>query len=139
MLKIAFVLLSLVVLINAQLCPRNCSGRGSCVKSTDPNAGFICQCINGYTGPACGRKLACTPTCKNGVCSVVNGSPTCQCNAGFVGVDCGTVDSLCNRAPCTQAGFDRCVPILNGYICQARTANSNTCVQRGRQITCSTS
>jgi len=78
-------------------CPRNCSGRGSCVQGT-------CSCHAGWMGDTCSVVI---PTCLNncsqaGQCNKEN--YTCICTPGHSGADCSIVEhcsSSCQHGTCT--------------------------------------
>lgn len=95
---------------NAQNCSLGdasaCSGNGSCVNSE-------CTCNAGFVGCACELQCSDETTCSgNGRCNQADA--TCQCNPGFVGKDCATLDlsTYCSAPGQTVSGH----PCLPGII-----------------------
>ena len=91
-------------------CPLPCENGGKCVLSADHKS-IKCDCpaefegwiINKYfkiskkniSGWLCTLK-ACQKNCNGGICKVVNGAETCDCQAtGFEGPEC--LDPICTK------------------------------------------
>ncbi len=114
--------------------PDPCYGHGTC---TVENGLPVCTCNTGYTGGNCNRcdtangyeidpqnpsNCILSPCwgydCGHGTCTVVNSQPTCTCDTGYTGTNCGTCDAA------------------NHYI--ASNANPGTCIlDPCRNQTCS--
>lgn len=67
-----------------------CSGRGVCNRKDG-----ICECTDGYSGPACQRSVCANDCSEHGVCVSTSGdawdagmSSVCQCDPGYGGADC---------------------------------------------------
>lgn len=71
-----------------------------------------------------------------GLCrSNENGNPVCRCSSGYTGIDCGTLINRCSNNPCADAATDRCVPVLEGYVCVPRNS-AGGCVSTALEIKC---
>ena len=56
---------------------RHCKNGGDCFENST-----FCKCRSGFSGDFC-EISPCEPNpCQGGNCSVINGSPNCQCSPG---------------------------------------------------------
>nr|XP_026691209.1 slit homolog 2 protein isoform X2 [Ciona intestinalis] len=86
---------------------------GHCI--FDQSTGPVCRCDEGFTGDRCtDRVTPCTSNaCQHGTCRVDGDSYTCQCEKGFSGRHCDTLD-YCAGVDCRRG---RCVSTDIGYQC----------------------
>eukprot|EP00300_Choanocystis_sp_HF-7_P030504 c39354_g1_i1.p1 GENE.c39354_g1_i1~~c39354_g1_i1.p1 ORF type:complete len:1296 (+),score=169.59 c39354_g1_i1:48-3890(+) len=114
-------------------CPLGCSNRGSCVER-------VCHCNEGFTGLGCEHELvgcASLNDCNSGgLCEPGYPSGICKCFPGYLGQDCGAIDTdaSCGKncsgfGVCTQS---RCVCFLGrtGFDC-SQLACPNDCSRHG--------
>lgn len=94
----------------------NCDNDAACVAensvptkcSFQQDRGVICHCKEGFTGHKCEDETdLCGKgeynSCHNhGTCSMVDGMPTCTCEAGWTGITCA------GRSCTTESGSDYC-------------------------------
>ena len=105
-----------------------CLNNGICTQSSN---GFICTCINGYTGIRCGQRADKCPlnvglNCVHGHCRLDNqGNPSCRCYPGFGGVICDINLTNCDLKPCVNNGS--CIDEGNSYrcLCPSGTSGAN--------------
>ncbi|MEE6519321.1 hypothetical protein FKM82_031033 [Ascaphus truei] len=80
-----------------------------------------CICDEGWGGLFCDQDLNyCThhKPCKNGATcmNTGQGSFTCACKAGFIGVNCEDKISECDSNPCRNGGS--CTDVESSYVCE---------------------
>ena len=94
----------------------NCDNDAACVAensvptkcSFQQDRGVICHCKEGFTGHKCEDETdLCQKSeynsCHNhGTCSMIDGMPTCTCEAGWTGITCA------GRSCTTESGSDYC-------------------------------
>ena len=97
------------VSVNESTCEANpCASGGFCVP--DEVMGFICECLEGLTGPLCDGQLNASSTCLDldcgdGTCVLVNDTtPVCMCSPGLSGRNCSVELNPCDSDPCLNGG-----------------------------------
>ncbi|XP_061585683.1 protein crumbs homolog 2b isoform X2 [Cololabis saira] len=86
--------------------------------SYDAAAGFICQCLPGFTGENCSVNVdECNsaPCQHGGICHDGLNSYQCVCPDGFTGVHCEVDIDECDSNPCQNGGT--CEDSANAYRC----------------------
>ncbi|XP_076804825.1 multiple epidermal growth factor-like domains protein 8 isoform X1 [Clavelina lepadiformis] len=64
-------------------CPNNCSSQGRCLKSYNR-----CQCSYKWVGDDCSMPICPSDCYPHGTCNLDDGSKTCICNFGYIGIGC---------------------------------------------------
>jgi hypothetical protein len=126
-----------------QSCPAGtaiCQNGGTCFILNGMS--ILCQCTAAFQGNFCELPITTTalPTttttttvaaavpcpagitiCQNGgTCSIVGGTLTCQCPAGFSGTFCDQKVAFCTTNPCLNQGACMMLDAVNGVcVCQA--------------------
>jgi hypothetical protein len=59
----------------------NCFDTG-CANGGVCTAPDVCSCIAPWIGPKC-EDVLCNPSCQNGICELVSGTPKCNCDGGW--------------------------------------------------------
>lgn len=98
-----------------------CANGGTCANAV---TGAKCTCPSGFSGSRCETAApACTAGfCTNGFCEIVNGSPTCNCPAGyFTGTKCETLADNCASSPCKNGGNCTNRADIGTYTCTCPT------------------
>uniref|UniRef100_A0A7E4V470 Delta-like protein n=1 Tax=Panagrellus redivivus TaxID=6233 RepID=A0A7E4V470_PANRE len=95
--------------------PDSCSNGAKCVNDFATDLGYRCECMGGYYGSKCERRLrdyvgpnaVCRSfKCHNGgICIQRKGQPMCDCPAGFSGFRCETDDNECHESKCQNGGY----------------------------------
>ncbi|XP_072035202.1 uncharacterized protein [Amphiura filiformis] len=96
--------------------PSPCLNRGTCEQSGNT---YICNCMEGYSGPRCETDPCSSDPCTNGAtCTLVEDGIECQCAQGFVGELCETSTDVneCASLPCLNDG--NCIDEADGYRCE---------------------
>merc|ERR1712226_1470612 len=84
---------------------------------------YVCFCAEGFSGENCEVLLndpcADAPCQNDGTCTPDGGTEfTCECQDGFIGVECGIDIDDCAVNPCAT------FPCLNGGACERAAPNS---------------
>lgn len=81
---------------------------GTCI---DGEAGYTCECEEGYKGKRCGRNIddCAEHGCVTGTCVDGIGEYTCKCDVGFFGEMCTDMETSCGAVPDMDCGSGTCV------------------------------
>lgn len=138
--------------LRCQHCPEfNCENGGTCVEVNSQNRSstslsHVCQCELGFSGIRCDISV-CDKFCRNGSCTIVNGTPWCTCHPGYKGHQCDeeTCSNYClNQGTCKRLnGGNRmlclCPVGYRGRRCEKNVCsckNGGTCLVEGDRRRC---
>eukprot|EP01134_Creolimax_fragrantissima_P001525 CFRG1525T1 len=95
-----------------------CNGHGNCVNDPSAPMGYICKCLDNWSGNSCYMSTVnfCehTPCKYGGTCVSFNNGPKCYCVEGRVGHTCEIDVDECASYPCVSGA---CINRLNKYEC----------------------
>ncbi|XP_043837415.1 protein crumbs homolog 2 [Dromiciops gliroides] len=81
-------------------------------------AGFVCQCLPGFTGDNCSvdvNECESQPCLNGGTCEDLPNSFQCHCLAGYTGISCMVNVDDCASEPCFRGAS--CEDGVNDYVC----------------------
>ncbi|XP_058492981.1 protein crumbs homolog 1-like [Solea solea] len=91
---------------------------GTATLTYESAAGFICQCVTGFTGDNCSINVdecESAPCQHGGQCQDLVDSYQCVCPDGFTGVHCEVDINECDSNPCQNGAT--CKDAVNSYKC----------------------
>ncbi|XP_077205134.1 sushi, nidogen and EGF-like domain-containing protein 1 isoform X3 [Paroedura picta] len=96
-----------------------CQNEGTCLETSQ---GYVCECLEGYSGPDCRDKLSEDCECRNGGKCLDGNSTVCQCPLGYFGLLCElevTATPCSMSTQCPDGGY--CMEYGGSYLCVCHT------------------